>query len=184
MRSLIESTFVTLDGVVSDPHVWGSPYWDDEHAAYGARLDDRADALLLGRETFEGFAEVWPSMAGDPGADAMNARPKHVASRTGGDFSGWNGAWLGEDTAAGVRALKAAEGGDLLKFGTGELDATLIGEGLLDELHLWLFPCVAGAGDRLLDGVLPGTDGATHLTVSDRVPFASGITVLVLTPRA
>ena len=56
MRKLVESTFVTLDGVISDPQNWGPPYWDDEHAAYAHDLLFAADALLLGRVTYEGFA--------------------------------------------------------------------------------------------------------------------------------
>lgn len=181
MRTLIESTFVTLDGVLSDPHVWGQPYWDEQHDAYGSRLMERAGGLLLGRETFEGFAQVWPSMAGDPGADAMNALPKYVASRTRSEVTEWNGELLVGDVADAVRELKAGDGGDLLKYGTGELDRTLLDHGLLDELHLWVFPCVAGSGDRLLDGVL---EGPTHLRVADRTSLDSGITVLVLVPQA
>ena len=179
MRQLVESTFVTLDGVISDPHVWGRPYWDDEHNAYNDALGTRASALLLGRKTFEGFAQVWPSMAGQPGADHMNALPKHVASRTRDDITEWNGELLGGDVAQAVRDLKASEGGDILKYGTGELDGTLVEHGLLDELHLWVFPCVAGSGDRLLDGVLGG-DGPTHFALQDSTRFSSGITVLQL----
>lgn len=180
MRKLIESTFVTLDGVISHPEVWGPPYWDDEHNAYNAGLAERAGGLVLGRRTFEMFAAVWPSMAGAPGADTMNALPKYVASRTRGAIDEWNGQLLDGDVADAVRALKAQDGADLLKYGTGELDQTLLQPGLLDELHLWVFPCVAASGDRLLDGVL---DGPTHLTVADRTPFTSGITVLTLVPR-
>lgn len=180
MRKLVESTFVTLDGVISDPHLWGQPYWDDEHNAYNGKLLSRADGLLLGRETFEGFAEAWSSRAGDPDADQINALPKWVASRTRDEITEWNGQKIEGDVVQAVRALKAEDGGDLLKYGTGELDRTLIEAELLDELHLWLFPTVAGSGGRLLDGVL---GGATHLTVQDRVPFTSGITVLVLAPR-
>jgi dihydrofolate reductase len=180
MRKLVESTFVTLDGVISSPEVWGSPYWDEEHNAYNAGLAERAGGLVLGRETFEMFAAVWPSMAGAPGADTMNALPKHVASRTRRAITEWNGNLLDGDVAEAVRALKTQEGGDLLKYGTGELDQTLLQHGLLDELHLWVFPCVAGTGDRLLDGLL---SAPTHLTVADRSVFASGITVLTLVPR-
>jgi len=180
MRKLIESTFVTLDGVISTPEAWGAPYWDDEHNTYNSALAARAGGLLLGRKTFEMFAGVWPSMAGAPGADEMNALPKHVASRTRNEITEWNGSLLQGDVADAVRALKAEEGADLLKYGTGELDQTLLQHRLVDELHLWVFPCVAASGDRLLDGVL---DKPTHLTVAERTPFTSGITVLTLVPR-
>jgi len=65
MRRLVESTFVTLDGVISSPQVWGPPYWDDEHAAYARDLLLAADALLLGRETYEAFSKAWPSRTGE-----------------------------------------------------------------------------------------------------------------------
>lgn len=82
MRKIIESTFVTLDGVIDDPHVWGMPYWDEEHMGYGARSMESTDALLLGRETYQAFAEAWSQRSGDPYTDEMIAMPKYVASRT------------------------------------------------------------------------------------------------------
>jgi dihydrofolate reductase len=123
MRKLIESTFVTLDGVISDPHVWGQPYWDAEHDAYNSRLMERAGALLLGRETFEGFAQVWPSMAGDPGADTINALPKHGASRTRTEITEWNGNLLAGDVAEAVQRLKVA---DRSNFSSGITVLTLV----------------------------------------------------------
>jgi len=91
MRKLIESTFVTLDGVISDttpstapqaaPQRWGSPYWDDQHSGYARERLFAGDALLLGRVTYEGFAKAWPSRKGDEVADRINSLPKYVASR-------------------------------------------------------------------------------------------------------
>jgi dihydrofolate reductase len=82
MGKLVESTFVTLYGVIGEPQVWGPPYWDDEHNAYASKLLGASEALLLGRETYEGFAQAWSARSGDPYADTINAMPKHVASRT------------------------------------------------------------------------------------------------------
>ena len=81
-RKLIESTIITLDGVISNPQHYSAPYWDDDHAAYANELMAGADALVLGRETYEGFAQAWPSRSGDPFTDKINAMPKYVASRT------------------------------------------------------------------------------------------------------
>ena len=178
MSKLVESTFVTLDGVIDAPQVWGSPYWDDEHAAYAARLLEPAEALVLGRATYEGFAEAWPQRSGDPYADKINAMPKHVATRTLTDLT-WNASVIDGDAAEGVAALKDRSGGDLLKFGTGELDRTLIENGLIDEFHFWVFPVLAGgAGPRMIEGL-----GTTHLRLLDSTTFASGIVVHVLGPR-
>ncbi|UUZ60701.1 dihydrofolate reductase family protein [Nocardioides sp. B-3] len=151
MRKLVESTFVTLDGVIGDPQVWGVPYWDAQHREYATGLMESADALVPGRETYENFAAARPGRSGDPYTDKINAMPKHVATRTLSDLS-WNATPLAGDVGDAVAALKQEDGGDLLKFGTGELDQTLLARGLLDELHLWVFPVIAGKGDRLLDG--------------------------------
>ena len=177
-RKLIESTFVTLDGVIGDPQIWGPPYWDDEHAAYAAKLLDNVDTLLLGRVTYEVFSVAWPQRAGDPFADRLNAMPKYVASRTLRDAS-WNASILDGDVAARVADLKASDGQDILKYGTGELDRTLLGHDLIDELHLWMFPVIAGGGQRLLDDV-----ETTHLELVDTTRFRSGIVVLTYTPKA
>jgi dihydrofolate reductase len=176
-RPLIESTFVTLDGVIENPQDWSPPYWDDDHHAYTTRLMDRSDALLLGRATYEGFAASWPQRSGDPFTEKINAMPKHVASRTLTDTT-WNASVLQGDVATAVAELKAQPGGALLKYGTGELDRTLLEHRLVDEYHFWIFPVIAGRGQRLLvDGPL------THLQLVDTTPFASGIVVLTYAPK-
>lgn len=178
MGMLIESTFVTADGVLDEPHVWGVPYWDEQHNEYNAKLFDRAEALLLGRETYESFAEAWTQRAGDPFADQMNAIPKYVASRTLTNAT-WNATVLQGDVAQEVARLKSETSEDILKYGTGELDRTLLEHGLLDELHLWVFPVIAGKGQRLMDGQID----TTHFGLADTTVFDSGIVVHVLTPR-
>ena len=177
MRKLVESTFVTLDGSISDPQTWSPPYWDEEHAAYASRLLFAADALVLGRATYEEFAAAWPSRSGDAYTDRINEMPKHVASRTLRETT-WNATLLDGNAAEAIARLKGEEGGDLLKFGTGELDRTLLEHGLLDELHLWVFPVLAGGGQRLIEGI-----PVTHLTLVDTTRFASGIVVNTYAPR-
>jgi dihydrofolate reductase len=175
MRRLVESTFVTLDGVIEDPQNWSPPYWDDEHAAYATKLLWAADALLLGRKTYEGFAQAWPSRAGaNEYTDRINAMPKHVASRTLKETT-WNASVLEGDTAEAVAKLKEQPGDNLLKFGTGELDRTLLENRLVDEFHFWVFPVLAGGGQRLIEGI-----DTTHLELLDTSRFASGIVVHVL----
>ncbi len=177
MRRLVESTFVTLDGSIGEPQTWSPPYWDDEHMAYASKLLEPADALLLGRATYEGFADAWPHRSGDPFTDKINAMPKHVASRTLTDTT-WNASIIEGDAAEGVAALKEQPGGDLLKYGTGELDRTLMEHGLVDQFHFWVFPVLAGGGQRLIEGI-----DTTHLKLVDTSVFASGIVVHVLEPK-
>jgi len=176
MRKLVESTFVTLDGVISSPQVWGAPYWDDEHGKYAHGLLFAADVLLLGRETYEGFAKAWPSRTDDY-SDRINGLPKYVASTTLQETT-WNATLLRGDVADEVAKLKQQPGQNILKFGTGELDRTLMQHNLVDEFHFWLFPVVAGSGQRLFDGT-----NTTHLKLVNTTTFRSGIAVLTYTPK-
>jgi dihydrofolate reductase len=172
VRKLVESTFMTLDGVISRPQDWSPPYWDDEHTAYAGKLLDPADALLLGRDTYEGFAAAWPGRPGEY-ADKINSMPKHVASRTLTETT-WNASLIEGDVAEAVAALKEQDGGDIVKYGTGELDRALVENQLVDEFHFWVFPVVVGKGDRLFDGL-----DLTSLKLVDTSRFESGIVVLV-----
>ena len=174
MRKLVESTFMTLDGVISNPQEWSPPFWDDEHSAYAEKLLAPADAMLLGRATYENFAASWPGRPGEF-ADKINSMPKHVASRTLSETT-WNASLIEGDAAAGIAALKEQDDGDLIKYGTGELDKTLVEHQLVDEFHFWLFPVVAGKGSRLFDGL-----DLTTLKLVDTSRFQSGIVVLVYT---
>jgi dihydrofolate reductase len=187
MRKLVETTFVTLDGIISDtepstnrkaqPQIWGSPYWDDQHSGYARKLLFDADALLLGRVTYEGFAQAWPPRAGDEIADRINALPKHVASRSQPEMK-WNATLIKGDVAEEVAKLKDQPGQNILKYGTGELDQALMERKLVDEFHFWMFPVAVGAGQRLLDGI-----DTTHLKLLDTSKFDSGIVVLVYAPK-
>ena len=178
MRKLIESTFTTLAGVISDPQRWGPPYWDEQHFGYARELLFDADALLLGRVTYESFAEAWPGRPSDGYTDRINGMPKHVASRSLRETT-WNASVLEGDVAEAVAALKQEPGGNLLKYGTGELDRTLLEHKLVDEYHFWIFPVLAGAGERLFAGI----DTTTHLQLIRETRFKSGIVVGVYAPK-
>ena len=177
MRKLVESTFVTLDGVISDPQEWGPLYWNEEHASYARDLLFSADALLLGRVTYEGFAQAWPARSGDEYTDRINSMPKYVASTTLKETR-WNATLLGADVPGEVAKLKEQPGQNILKFGTGELDRTLLEHGLVDELHFWVFPVAVGGGDRLFDGF-----GTTRLNLLKTTTFSTGIDVHVYGPK-
>lgn len=176
MRKLVESTFMTLDGVINAPQEWSPPYWDDEHANYARKLLFAADALLLGRATYEGFVQAWPSREGDF-ADRINSMPKYVASNTL-DETTWNATILKGDVAEEVAKLKQEAGENILKFGTGEFDRTLLEHNLVDEFHVWIFPVVAGGGQRLLEGI-----DLIHLELVETTPFQSGIVVNTYAPK-
>jgi dihydrofolate reductase len=180
MRKLVEWTFVSLDGVIDSP-VWARPFLDDEHHRFARALLDEADALLLGRETYQGFLDFWPKQTGEI-ADRMNSRPKYVASRTlPPGHAEWNATILEGDAAEAVARLKAEPGGTMVKFGTGELDRTLLENGLVDEYYFSKAPVVVGRGERLFEGV------AATFEVREATTFATGVVVLrceVKTPPA
>lgn len=179
MRKLVESTFVTLDGVIDNPQVWGPAYWDDDHGSYAHKLLFGADALVLGRKTYEGFAAAWPQRSGDGDdfTDRINSMPKYVGSTTLTNLT-WNSEVLEGDAIEAVKALKEEDGQSLLKFGTGDFSKALFDSGVVDEFHFWVFPVIAGSGQRLFDGL-----DLTHLNLMGSTAFASGIVVHVLAPK-
>lgn len=184
MRKLIGSTHVSLGGEIGSPHAWAAPYLDDEHTEYATRLLFAADALLLGRRTYEGLSVAYPAMADDAGAanefvDRINSIPKFVASRTLRNPT-WNATVIDGDVVQRVAELKQEPGGAILKYGTGPLDALLMAHGLIDEFHLLITPVAVGRGQHLFEDV----EGAPHLRLADVARFANGVVVLVYTPTA
>jgi dihydrofolate reductase len=159
MGKLVVTEFVTLDGVIEDPG--GAEGFErggwafqveqgDEGAAFKGEELRAADAQLLGRVTYEGFAKAWPTMegAGEFG-EKMNAMPKFVVSTTL-DAADWNNTTvLRGELATEVRALKERFAGDILVAGSATLVQGLLAADLVDELHLMVFPTVLGAGKRL-----------------------------------
>jgi dihydrofolate reductase len=183
VRKLIESTFVTLGGDIAAPQEWGPPYLSGEDQdAYGRELLFGADALLLGRRTYEGLSAAYPAMVSPgPGPmadfiDRMNAIPKYVASATLSAV-GWNSTLLAGDVAAQVADLKRQPGTYLLKYGTGPLDATLVAHGLVDEFRIWIVPVTNPPGQRLFED-LPDTS----MTLIGTRTFRSGVVLLTYTP--
>lgn len=172
MRKIVAATFVSLDGVMQAPGGpqedptggfafggWTVPLFDDElGAAIGGIVDGPFD-LLLGRKTYDIFAAHWPHAENTDDADiarAFNKATKYVASRSRKNFD-WAGTqWLGEDPVAALKAIKAADGPDLVVQGSSDFLQTLLRHGLVDELKLLTFPVLLGHGKRLFsDGIAP-----------------------------
>ena len=177
MRKLIESTHVALGGEI-DPLDWAFPYLDDEHMRYASELLEGADALLLGRRTYEGLSAAYPAMAPDPFVDRMNSIPKFVATKTLTEAT-WNATIIPGDVPDFVADLKRQPGGSIVKYGNGPLDRPLMADNLIDEFHLLLTPVAAGSGQHMFEEIL----GAPQLSLADVRRFASGVLVLVYTPK-
>jgi dihydrofolate reductase len=161
MAKIVVSQFVTLDGVMEDPG--GSEGWD--HGGWAFRFDrgpegDRfkldeimgSDALLLGRTTYEGFAEAWPSRTGEF-ADKFNGMRKYVVSSSM-NTADWSNSVVvkPDELVETVTKLRQEPGGDVLVNGSGQLVDALRANDLVDEYRLMVFPTVLGAGKRMFAG--------------------------------
>ena len=183
MRKLIESTHVSLGGEIGSPQ-WAFPYLNEEHNDYAKRLLFAADALLLGRLTYEGLSAAYPAMTSvDSGVpsdfiERMNSIPKYVASTTLREAA-WNATVIDGDVASFVADLKQQPGGNIIKYGNGPLDATLMEHGLIDEFHLLMTPVAVGRGQHMFEAIEDGP----ALTLVDVTQFSNGVVILTYTPK-
>ncbi len=181
MRKIVAGTFVSLDGVMEAPHEWHFPYFDD---AMGAAVDEQvaaADAMLLGRVTYQEFASYWPQQPADaPGADFMNPMQKYVVSTTLPHVDEWQNSTLidGTNFVAEIERLKALPGKNINVTGSARLVQALLREGLLDELRLLVHPIVVGSGKRLLEGAT----GQVPLQLVASQTFETGVLYLTYVP--
>ena len=157
---------------------WVASSFDEETGAFVTSVFARADALLLGRRTWEIFESYWPHHdEGDPVSHGINVLPKHVPSTTLTD-PGWNTHVIEGGVEARIRELKASPGRELQVHGSGELLRWLLERDLVDELILEIFPVVVGAGRRLFP-----EDGQSHaLTLVDSRAMPSGVMMQTYRP--
>lgn len=177
MRRLINSTYLTLDGIIGSVGEWPSVDGDDTTGnTIQTELLLACDAVLLGRQTYESFASVWQGNSGDPYTDKMNSMAKYVVSSTLKDPDWANTTVINTDVVAAVDKLKAEPGGDIVQYGFGPLAHTLLDNGLIDEIRLWIHPFFfgkAGPKDLLFR---PG--GLTKLRHTDTTTLKSGILIV------
>jgi dihydrofolate reductase len=185
MRQLIEATHTSLGGEVGAID-WAFPYLDEDHNRYVHELLVSADALLLGRRTYEGLSAAYPQMeATATGVFAdfvhmMNALPKYVATTTLTELA-WNAQPIDGDIIEAVRKLKACPGKNIIKFGTGPMDVLLLEHRLVDEYHFWLTPVAVPAAEQPL---FQGVRGAPPLALQGITQFASGVLAIRYSPEA
>jgi dihydrofolate reductase len=181
MRKIINFTHATLDGYIDNPHEWSFPYADDESQAYALELHLAADALLLGRITYDGMAQAWPNMGGNPFGDHINSITKYVVASQPVDTTAWTPTEViaGADLLDEVRRLKEADGGDIVIWGTGRLTDALAAGGLLDEYRISTSPVIKGSGEPLFR---PASTGTVELL--DTKVFPTGLVVNAYRPIA
>jgi dihydrofolate reductase len=140
-----------------------------------------ADAMVLGRKTYEGLAAVWPQLADDPAlgvfAGRLNSMPKYVASRSLREPLAWNATLLQGDLAESIPAVKARHDRTLIVSGAGELAHDLITQGLVDELWFWISPYLWTPGPRIFDDI-----GPVPLELIGSTTFPSGVVRLAYRP--
>lgn len=171
MKKLIESTLVSLDGVVEGQEKWTAGYFDEEAKSYAYGVLDDVDIFLLGRATYEKFSSTWPNIKGDPYFDRINGLKKLVVSSTLDPAGAWNAAAIKGNASEEIARLKSEPGKNIIKYGTTRLDRTLFDHGLVDELHLWYFPVVVGHGRHLFEDI---DTSRMHLELIDIHRFKSG----------
>jgi dihydrofolate reductase len=188
MGRIVVSEFVSLDGVVEDPggsedFKYGGWSFEFDRGAEGDEFkleETRASqALLLGRKTYEGFAEAWPSREGEF-ADMFNSMPKYVVSSTLDEPDWTNSTVLEGDLVDEVSKLRQGPDGDVVVHGSAQLVQALIEHDLVDELRLMVFPVVLGTGKRLFGD--PGEKKTLRLVDSKVV--GDGVMILTYQPKA
>jgi dihydrofolate reductase len=188
MSKLVVSEFVSLDGVMEDPG-GGEPFerggwaFQFERSPEGDRFKfdelKAAGAMLLGRVTYEGFAQAWPKMRDNPFGEKMNSMPKYVVSSTLASADWENSTILSGGLAEQVGELKASVEGDILVAGSAQLVQALTDLGLVDEYRLMVYPIVLGAGKRLFGE----TSAAQALQLTDVTPVGeAGVFTLIYGP--
>lgn len=179
MGEILVHEFMTLDGVIDTP-TWTAAYgFDPKMGGAIAEMMGRCRAILLGRTTYEMFEPAWSTRTAedDPGAPFFNDSPKHVVSASLKEASWRNTEILGPYDADRIRALKARVDGGLYVGGSGTLVGALLADGLIDELHLFVYPILAGSGPRLFDGPTP-----VDMKLETCEQYENGVLYLVYRP--
>lgn len=188
MSKLVVSEFVSVDGVMEDPG--GGESFDRGGWAFQFERSPQGDrfkydelmaaaALLLGRVTYEGFAQAWPNMQADDFGKKMNSMPKYVVSSTLQSADWTNSTILTGDLAERVGELKQADDGDILVAGSARLVQALADLGLVDEYRLMVYPIVLGAGKRLFGQ----TEAPSRLRLTDcKQVGQDGVSTMVYEP--
>ena len=181
MRKVVASELVSLDGVMESPEKWSFQFHNDEMAEADASGMAAADAMLLGRVTYQEFASYWPyqNSAEQPYTDYLNNTPKYVVSTTLEEPLEWqNSILINDNVAHEISRLKQQPGKDIGIVGSGTLVRSLLADGLLDELRLIVHPIVLGSGKRLFE---EGGDQKA-LELVDSKTFGTGVLYLTYRP--
>ena len=171
MRKIVSGLFISLDGVIEAPNDWTGPWFNPELGQAVGSFIAAQDAMLLGRVSYDEFAAFWPQQTGDM-ADSMNGTAKYVVSGTLKSADWQNSTLIPAASAiAEIAELEQRPGQNIGMTGSATLVSSLLREGLLDELHLFVFPVVLGSGTRLFGA--PGDK--LPLKLIDSATYETGV---------
>jgi dihydrofolate reductase len=178
MPKIINSTYISLDGVVEGPHLWPSLGRPGDERAERIQTDLllACDVVLMGRRTYEGFAPVWQQRSGDAASDRINAMRKVVVSTTLRDPEWNNTVVIDGDVPAEIARLRDAPGKDIVQYGFGPVTRLMLEHDLLDELRLWIHPLLVGRGTP--GDLLFGETPAVGFELADTTVLSNGIAIL------
>jgi dihydrofolate reductase len=178
MRKIINSTYITLDGAVVNPHLWPSLRRTSGDDAYNIQMEllKSCDAVLMGRHTYDSFAAVWPTQSGDSYSDRINAMQKYVVSSTLQTPSWQNTAVIRGDIVAEIKKLKQQPGEDIVQYGLGQVSFALMEHGLIDEIRLWVHPLILGNNGPQVPHFRDCPPVQLHLVAARTLP--NGIAIL------
>ncbi|MEY4722859.1 MAG: hypothetical protein RLZZ324_372 [Candidatus Parcubacteria bacterium] len=194
MRKLITTTFVTLDGIMQAPGGpkedtsggfayggWQRAFpWDEMLGSVMMGFMKQPFELLLGKFTYDIFAGFWPTATNDKEiAEPFNKTRKYVVSHEAFNPAWNNSACISGDVVAQIQKLKEEDGPDLLVFGSGNLIQTLLKNGLIDRMHLWIHPITLGSGKKLF---AEGTRAESFALVDSKVSASTGIILATYEP--
>lgn len=173
MRKIIVTEFMSLDGVIDNP-MWSLKYWNDEISSIKAAETSAGEPLLLGRVTYEGFAEAWPSRGKADGGEYFNGTRKYVVSTTL-DKAEWNNSVLiKENVVEEIQKLKQEDGPSIMVHGSANLVQTLMQHKLVDNFRLLVYPLTLGTGNRLFT-----EESAATLNLVESKTLSGGVLALV-----
>jgi dihydrofolate reductase len=181
MRKIIVEAEISVDGAMGGENMdfWGqtAPFRSDDVTKYLNDLLFMPDALLIGRKTYEFFAQVWPTREGSD-ADKINTMPKHVASNSLKEPLQWNSTLIKGDVGEEIGNLKQESGNGLLQYGVGKLTHTMLKHGLVDEFRIMVYPFIFGEGPRIFEHM-----GISTLNLLETKVFSSGVIALHYQPQ-
>lgn len=181
MRKIVNATYMTLDGDIANMEAWHFDYFGDDAIRAAQEQLQASDALIMGRETYEGFYPAWSAQEGtNDFADRMNSIKKYAVSTTLAEPEWTNTEVISENVVERVRELKNQDGANILQYGFGDVTRLLLANGLLDEFRIWLHPVLSGKATP--DQLIYRDMGQQRFQLSGTDVHESGVIILTYTP--